>query len=112
MKIEVFLFNSEEYVIMIGNDKKENFKIIDDSVDTDVWFHIYEEPSCHVILKNTNKINTIPRQVIKRCAYLCKINSKAKKYNKCNVIYTAMENVMKTEHIGKVAVSSYKIIST
>jgi predicted ribosome quality control (RQC) complex YloA/Tae2 family protein len=81
MRIEVFLFNSEKYIIMIGRNKKDNFEIIDNSVDTDIWFHIYEEPSCHVILKNTDKMREIPKQVMKRCAYLCKINSKSKILN-------------------------------
>lgn len=111
MRIEVFLFNSEKYIIMIGRNKKDNFEIIDNSVDTDIWFHIYEEPSCHVILKNTDKMREIPKQVMKRCAYLCKINSKSKYMKKCDVIYTPISNVIKTEIEGQVAVSSYKKIA-
>jgi len=111
MKVELFLCNSEKYTIIIGKDKKDNFQIIDDSVDTDIWFHIYNESSCHVILKNEEKISNIPKKVIKRCAYLCKINSKAKYKQKCDVIYTPISNVIKTEIIGQVTADSYKIVS-
>ena len=66
---------------------------------------------CFRILKNINKIRDIPLPVIKRCAYLCKINSKAKTQKKCSVIYTQIKNVIKTEHVGQVAVSSFKTVS-
>jgi predicted ribosome quality control (RQC) complex YloA/Tae2 family protein len=111
MKIEVYNYESKNFTIIIGKNKNENFEIIDDSLDTDLWFHVNNEPSCHVILKNTNKIGDIPFQVIKRCAYLCKINSKAKTKKKCSVIYTQIKNVIKTEQVGQVAVCSFKTLS-
>jgi predicted ribosome quality control (RQC) complex YloA/Tae2 family protein len=111
MKIEIYNYVDTNYTIIIGRNKSENIKIIDDSVDTDLWFHVNNEPSCHIILKNTKKIKDIPLQVIKLCAYKCKINSKAKNEKKCNVIYTQIKNVVKTEHIGQVAVSCYKFVS-
>ena len=111
MKIEVYNFDSKNYTIYIGKNKNDNFEIIDNSIDTDLWFHVNNEPSCHVILKNTNKIRDIPIQVIKRCAYLCKINSKAKTQKKCSVIYTQIKNVIKTEHVGQVAVNSFKTVN-
>jgi predicted ribosome quality control (RQC) complex YloA/Tae2 family protein len=112
MKIQIFEFNSKKYSILIGKNKKENFEIIDDSKLDDIWFHVEGEPSCHVILKNieNEKLRDIPKQVIKRCAYLCKINSKAKTKNNCSVIYTTLENVIKTDVIGKVAVDKYKTV--
>jgi predicted ribosome quality control (RQC) complex YloA/Tae2 family protein len=106
----IFEFDSIEYTIFIGRNKYNNFELIDDSMDSDVWFHVQGESSCHVILKNSGKLRDIPRQVIKRCAYLCKINSKAKTKKKCNIIYTQLENVVKTEIIGQVAVQSYKSV--
>jgi predicted ribosome quality control (RQC) complex YloA/Tae2 family protein len=110
MKIEIFEYKLNQYTIIIGQNKHENFLIIDESVDTDVWFHVDGEPSCHVILKNEDKLHDIPIQVLKRCAYLCKINSKAKHQQKCSVIYTQIKNVLKTEEIGKVAVNNFKTI--
>ena len=110
MKTELFEHESIIYTILVGKNKEDNFKIIDDSLDTYIWFHIKDEPSCHVILKNTDNLRSIPKQVIKHCAYLCKINSKSKTQKICFVIYTPLYNVIKTEIVGKVSVSTYKTI--
>ncbi len=116
MKTENFVFNNVEYVINIGQNKTENWELIDSSEETDIWFHIEDNPSCHVILKNINsvKIRDIPQQVIKRSAYLCKINSslKIRQMSKCNVIYTPILEVQKTDIVGQVSVIKYKTIST
>ena len=116
MKTENFVFNNVEYVINIGQNKTENWELIDSSEETDIWFHIEDNPSCHVIVKNINsvKIRDIPQQVIKRSAYLCKINSslKIRQMSKCNVIYTPILEVKKTDIVGQVSVIKYKTIST
>ena len=111
MKTELFNYNNTTYTIIIGKNKHENWSIIDDASGTDLWFHISQMSSCHVILKNYEKINLVPRQVIKRCAYLCKINSLAKTIAKCDVIYASISNVKKTLIVGQVTVEQYKTVS-
>jgi|UniRef100_A0A6C0KMY9 predicted ribosome quality control (RQC) complex YloA/Tae2 family protein len=106
MKICLFEFEEKNYTIKIGKNKSENLKLIDDSNLTDIWFHVEDEPSCHVILTNNEKLRNIPRQVLKRCAYLCKINSKAKKSKETKIIYTQLEKVIKVEEV--VIVDRYK----
>jgi predicted ribosome quality control (RQC) complex YloA/Tae2 family protein len=110
MKKELFTYESNEYVIIIGKNKVDNFKIIDDAIHTDIWFHVSEMPSCHIILKNDKKISEIPRQVIKHCAYLCKINSKAKTLPTCDIVYTQISEVIKTDIIGQVLLKKSKKI--
>ena len=110
MNTEVLEYNSNKYTILVGKNRYGNFKIIDESESTDIWFHIKDEPSCHVILKNTDKLRDIPKQVIKYCAHLCKINSKAKTQGHCSVIYTQLKNVEKTEIIGQVNVINCKTV--
>lgn len=116
MKTEIFVFKNIEYTIYVGQNKTENWSLIDSSVTTDVWFHISDTSSCHVVLKNTNIVNlrNIPRQVIKRCAYLCKINSSmiVKSMKKCDVIYAPISEVVKTDIVGQVSVTNYKTVST
>lgn len=116
MKTELFNFKNIEYTIYIGQNKTENWELIDSSEKCDIWFHISNYPSCHVVLKNTEdiKIKDIPRQVIKRAAYLCKINSSTiiKSMKKCEVIYTLISEVLKTEIVGQVSVTNHKTIST
>jgi predicted ribosome quality control (RQC) complex YloA/Tae2 family protein len=111
MKSEIFNYDKIDYNIIIGKNKKENWQIIDDSVETDIWFHVSESPSCHIILKNTVNMSVIPNQVLKRCAYICKINSNAKYEKKSTIIYTQICNVKKTKIEGEVAVKSCKIIT-
>ena len=116
MKTEHFLFKNIGYTIYIGQNKNENWELIDAAEKTDIWFHIEDLASCHVVLKNLENVNLrdVPRQVIKRCAYLCKINSSilVKSMSKCNVIYTPISEVVKTDIVGQVSVSNYKTVST
>ena len=115
MKTEIFEFKNSEYTIYVGQNKNENWEIIDAAAETDIWFHIEDTASCHVVLVNLNgvKLRDIPHQVIKRCAYLCKINSSllVKRMSKCNVIYTPILEVVKTDIVGQVKVTNYKTVS-
>jgi predicted ribosome quality control (RQC) complex YloA/Tae2 family protein len=112
MKTEMFNYNKMDYTIIIGKNKKENWQIIDDAIETDIWFHVSESPSCHVILKNVlSALSAIPIQVIKRCAYLCKINSNAKYEKKSVIIYTSILNVKKTNNEGEVIVTNCKNVT-
>jgi predicted ribosome quality control (RQC) complex YloA/Tae2 family protein len=111
MKEEVFIYKNNEYVIFIGTNKHENFELIDASDETDVWFHVENEPSGHLIIKNNGSLRDIPKQVIKYGAYLCKINSKAKTQKQCSIMYTELKNVSKTNVIGQVNVSTYKVVN-
>jgi RecG-like helicase len=102
MKQEIFEYKSIQYIIEIGQNKQDNFDIINSADLKDIWFHV---------LKTYNKTNKIPHQVIKRCAYLCKINSKAKTELKCNIHYTTIDNVEHAEKKGQVHVKNFKTIS-
>jgi predicted ribosome quality control (RQC) complex YloA/Tae2 family protein len=107
---EILECDGLEYVIWIGKNEEDNFEIIDNSRKKDVWFHVVGMPSCHVILKTEENVRDIPRKVLKRCGYLCKINSKGKSLSKCDIVYTTIDNVKKTNIIGKVEISNGKII--
>jgi predicted ribosome quality control (RQC) complex YloA/Tae2 family protein len=95
------------YRILIGKNQKENDRLIDMSSPNDIWFHVSNSPSTHVILKNEDKmsINKIPKQVLKRCACLCKSHSKSSSVRNCEIMYTQIMNVEKTDIPGKVTVN-------
>ena len=109
IKTETLVVKNKEYVIYFGKTKYNNFELINISEPTDIWFHVKDYSSCHVILKNDDVIRDIPRTVIKRCALLCKIHSKCK-YDTCTIMYTYLKNVHKTDVIGQVNVDEFKII--
>jgi len=109
MKEELFVFQNQEYTILIGQSREENAELVNTSDSENIWFHVANSPSSHVILKTTCKIKEIPLQVIKRCACLCKSHSKSKSTPKCDIIYTKVENVESTQVIGQVNTDSAKL---
>jgi predicted ribosome quality control (RQC) complex YloA/Tae2 family protein len=105
MKEEQFFFNGTNCSIKIGRNKTENDHLVKASAKTDIWFHVNNSSSSHVVLLNNEQLNKIPKQVIKRCACLCKSNSSSKSDSKCEIIYTEMANVTPTEHEGQVTLN-------
>jgi predicted ribosome quality control (RQC) complex YloA/Tae2 family protein len=121
MQEEQFHFNGVNYYIRVGGNSKENDHLVKTSAKTDIWFHVDGTPkvntrgatpgcSAHVVLLNTEKLNTIPKQVIKRCACLCKSHSSSKSESKCGIIYTALANVLPTEIEGRVTINGTRKI--
>lgn len=103
MKIIEFIHLNKTYEILIGKNKFNNWQILDESMKTDILFHVSNSSSSYVILKNMNeKKKDIPKQVIKRCACLCKTHSTSNNENNCEIIYTFIKNCEKGEKIGSV----------
>lgn len=101
-----------EYVL--GKSASENFTIIDDASENDIWFHIDGEPSGHVIAKLPCEIDLTKkqlRQIITQGALVCKENSKYKSQKNIDVVYTYVKHVEKTNIVGKVSITNHKIIS-
>jgi predicted ribosome quality control (RQC) complex YloA/Tae2 family protein len=98
------------YTIMVGESAQDNWDVIDASDENDLWFHVNNIPSCHVVLKVID--NKMPhKSVLIYCACLCKEGSKAKKSNsKTNIIYTEIKNVKKDKTVGSVVTKQSRII--
>lgn len=117
-------------VYKIGTNDKNNFELIDTAHKDDLWFHLNNESSCHVIacLKNityTTLDDDMPnyydldfhdldkkqkQQIIKQGALLCKQYSRLKSMKNVEIIYTKIENVEKTNIVGTVSTFKSKII--
>ena len=113
MKSETVYFCqlNENIEFLIGKNQKDNFDIIDMSRPNDLWFHLNDCPSCHVIAKlpeNIDKKNL--KYIIKRGALLCKQNSKYKSEKDVDVIYTFIKNIKKTNKVGCVKTTNTKNI--
>jgi len=100
-----------KYICNIGRFAQENWNLIDESNENDLWFHLDDISSPHVILKtnNINK-NKISKNVIKACAIYCKQYSKLKSNNNVSVIYTEIKNITKTNIVGSVITTNIKKI--
>ena len=117
-------------VYKIGSDAKNNFELIDMANNDDLWFHLNNESSCHVIacLKNityTTLDDNMPnyydldfddldkkqkQQIIKQGALLYKQYSRMKSMKNVEIIYTKIEHVQKLDVIGSVVTYQEKTI--
>ena len=87
-------------IIKIGKNAAENFNIIDSANPNDLWFHLKNLPSCHVILEtNANGINYSD---IRQAAEQCLANTKYREMNSVYVEYLPVNDVVKTNVPGKV----------
>lgn len=100
----------------VGKNAKENFDLIDDSGPDDLWFHISQESSCHVVATiNSDDGRTYDKKILKKIAIqgavICKQCSRYKSEMVVSVIWTSIKNVIKSETaIGSVSVDDYKVI--
>jgi predicted ribosome quality control (RQC) complex YloA/Tae2 family protein len=65
--IEIFWI--EGYKVQLGKNEKGNVEVLKNARAKDVWLHMKEQPSCHVII-TTDKQN-LPEHIIKSAARLC-----------------------------------------
>ena len=83
------------YDIYIGKNNKQNDYLISKIASgEDLWFHVLNCPSSHIILKVKNN-KTPVKEVLEFCAKLAKDNSKAKDSGKTSIIMTKRKNLKK-----------------
>ena len=113
-KVTKYIDTIREYIeYRVGQNAKENFDLIDDSEADDIWFHISQVSSCHVVAsipadKQYDK-HTL-KKIAVQGAVICKQFSKYKSEREIHVIYTKIQNLIKSSTIGAVSVEEYKTI--
>ena len=93
----------KEYTILIGKNSKGNEEIIKLSNQNDMWFHIDNISSPHIILQNNGDI--ISKRYLNFIATMFQEykNNLPKRYN---IIYTEVKNVKLTSKLGTVNISN------
>jgi len=103
---------SKEVLYRYGKNACGNFAIIDLASPDDLWFHISDDSSAHVIavlpLEKLDKKQK--HQIIKQGVLLCKNISKYKNKKDVEIIYSKVSEIEKTETVGAVNVKNGKII--
>ena len=103
---EVFITKIRENILFkIGTSAQENWDLIDESSEDDLWFHVNNLPSCHVVasLPNPEKYNRNELAYIaKQGAVLCKQHSKYASQQKLAIIYSKIKDIKKTDIVGSV----------
>lgn len=93
----------------IGKNAVENTELVLQSSDRDVWFHIRDNPSAHLVYFNPSSISLGELRrtgIIYRMALELKKRSKYSKKNTIQVIYDYIENINPTPKPGMVNVTS------
>jgi predicted ribosome quality control (RQC) complex YloA/Tae2 family protein len=106
---------NETITYNIGTNAQDNFDIIDASNSYDLWFHVDNLPSCHVVasIPNAEKYNHKEiAYIAKQGACICKQYSKYASQKKLPIIYSKISDITKSPtQIGTVITnSSAKII--
>lgn len=112
--IEVYFDNLKIKIkYYIGKNKQDNFNIIDVCNPNDIWFHINNHSSCHVIACiPDNIIDKDINCIVKTGGSLCKQNTNKYKLvkDKIEIMWTYLKNVKKTHIIGCVIAENINII--
>lgn len=67
------------FEILVGQSAKENDRLTFRVADPlDLWMHVAGTPGSHVIVRNPDKLDALPRPVLQRAAALAVKHSKAK----------------------------------
>jgi predicted ribosome quality control (RQC) complex YloA/Tae2 family protein len=99
MIVKDIYIENKVFKIIIGRNANENDMIIKSSHPLDLWFHLSNVPSAHLVLKN--KGERISKRYLNTIAgMLFEYNNKALRTT--NVIYTEIRNVKRTDVPGRV----------
>ncbi len=101
-----------EITFLIGENKADNFHVIDNSSPDDIWIHANHISSCHIVCKIPEGVKRKDiRYIVKAGALLCKkYTSKLNSLSNTEFVYCKISDVLKTDVIGCVSVSNYKNI--
>lgn len=97
----------------IGKNAENNMEIIKNANNNDIWFHLDNHSSCHVIahLPENKVLNKKQKnKIITQGALLCKINSKLKSDKNVGICYSEVENITLTDIPGAVNISNKKVV--
>ena len=83
-------FYVKDFKILIGRNEKGNVELLKNARKDDVWLHVKDVPSAHVIIK-TNKTK-LDEEVLRFCAKIC-VEFSVKGAGSYEVDYTRRENV-------------------
>lgn len=101
------LFWIEDYKVLVGRNSNENQKLLEMAKANDLWMHIRDVPSSHVIIR-TDKQN-LPDSLLKAAAKLC-VDFSVKNPGDYEVDYTKRKFV-KVQEGSNVLYNKYDTIS-
>lgn len=98
----------------IGSNAQDNFDMIDEADQYDLWFHVNNESSGHVIARisdSTELTKKLLNKIIIQGGVMCKKHSKYKSKQDLEIVYARVFNIVKTHTTGKVILRSSKVFT-
>ncbi len=104
-------FSVGKFTVYVGKNNLQNDKLLSLANKNDLWFHVKDYHSSHVIAKTNG--NDYPLSLIKTCAEICAYYSEGGKGEKLNVDYTERRFVKKQggKNLGAVYYTDYKTVT-
>ncbi|GIU83142.1 MAG: fibronectin-binding domain-containing protein [Acidobacteria bacterium] len=105
--------SSDGFEILVGKGAKENdYLTFRFAKSLDFWLHAADYPGSHVIVRNPNRLESLPHQTLIEAAEIAAFFSQAKKQPKAAVNYTQRKFVHKPKSAppGLVSLSKFKTI--
>jgi len=96
----------EGYKVQLGKNERGNIRLLESARAKDIWLHLKDRPSCHVIIK-TDKQN-LPQNIIKAAACLC-VDFTTTSKDRYLVDYTPRREV-KIQNGANVLYNKYKTV--
>ena len=105
----------EGYEYIIGKHAHDNTHLVILANKNDIWFHINDLPSAHLIMYNPNNesLEKLRRSgIIYKMAVALKKSSKYSKINNISMVYTTIDNVSPTSTPGLVTIKKSYCINS
>ena len=97
------VFEYSDYICKLGENKYENWDLLENSKINDYFFHLESFSSGYVILISKNNLNEfIPTtEMIFNSSLICKNGTKYKNYTNLKINYCKCYNVIKGNNVGE-----------
>lgn len=102
-----------KYLVFVGKDSQNNDLLtVKFAKQNDYWFHSRGVPGSHVVLRNENTKENMPKNILKKAAALAAYHSKAKTAGLSPVSYCQKKYVVKKKGMeaGKVALLKEEVL--
>lgn len=108
--MKLLKYEAPDFTIFIGKNNIQNdYLTFSFAAKNDMWFHVKDAPSAHVLLKTSEPLN---ETMIRTAANLCALYSKYAHSSSVEVMYTQISNIKKVPKapLGLVNVKNYTTI--
>ena len=105
--------SSEGMEILVGNQAESNdYLTFNLSLPQDFWLHVADNSGSHVIVRNQEKLDRLPKKTLQEAASIAAYYSKSRNGGQVAVHYTQRKNLRKKKgsKAGSVILKEHKTI--